>query len=212
MNRSESRSKSSQKRDKTRASQASTTLALSSALSQPQSDQPAADVPGKITMAKQGLSRAEQAFATTDMDLILALLLQTKLATGFNPLGSEGHHYIVAAVHSLGARDGVEALLATQMVAVHNLAMNCLANASVKEQTERGLELYANRANSLLRTFTAQMEALKKYRSRGEQHCTVEHVHVHSGGQAVVGTINQSHAGTRGATGTGGGGNGNAEQ
>ena len=43
----------------------------------------------------------------------------------------------------------------------------------------------------MLRTFTAQMEALKKYRTGGEQKMTVEHVHVNEGGQAIVGTVNQ---------------------
>ena len=34
------------------------------------------------------------------------------------------------------------------------------------------------------------MEALKRYRTDGQQKVTVEHVHVHAGGQAVVGTVN----------------------
>ena len=41
----------------------------------------------------------------------------------------------------------------------------------------------------LLRTFAAQVEALQRYRGKGQQKVTVEHVHVHAGGQAVVGTI-----------------------
>ncbi len=85
--------------------------------------------------------------------------------------------------------------MAVQMVCVHNLAMKFLENAAVKEQTSHGIELYTGRANQLLRTFTAQVETLKKYRSKGEQHCTVEHVHVHSGGQAVVGTVTKRRAG-----------------
>jgi hypothetical protein len=85
----------------------------------------------------------------------------------------------------------LEALLAVQMVGVHNLAMKFLANAALEDQTDYGKEVNVNRANRLLRTFTAQVEALKKHRSKGEQHFTVEHVHVHSGGQAVVGAVNQ---------------------
>ncbi len=74
----------------------------------------------------------------------------------------------MAAVHSLGARNGLEALLAVQMVCVHDLAMRFLAHAAEKEQTEIGIEVSVNRANRLLRTFTAQVEALKKHRSKGE--------------------------------------------
>jgi Enolase, N-terminal domain len=43
--------------------------------------------------------------------------------------------------------------------------------------------------NKLARTFAAQVEALKRYRSGGEQTVRVEHVTVNEGGQAIVGTV-----------------------
>jgi hypothetical protein len=43
--------------------------------------------------------------------------------------------------------------------------------------------------NKLARTFAAQVEALKDYRSKGEQKMTVQHVHVADGGQAVIGNV-----------------------
>ncbi len=46
--------------------------------------------------------------------------------------------------------------------------------------------------NKLNRTFIAQMAALKKYRTGGEQMVKVEHVHVHEGGQAIVGDVNHT--------------------
>jgi len=46
-----------------------------------------------------------------------------------------------------------------------------------------------NIANKLLRTFNTQVETLKRYRSKGEQKVMVEHVHVHQGGQAIVGNV-----------------------
>ena len=202
----------SKKRDRKQSAQASPTLALPSAPSTPQSDKPAGELPEKLTKEKQPLARVHQAFATTDISLIVPLLLQAKRAAGFGDDNSTAHHYTVAAVHSLGARDGLEALLAVQMVGVHNLAMQFLADAAVKEQTEIGIDVSVNRANRLLRTFTAQVEALKKHRSKGEQHFTVEHVHVHSGGQAVVGAVNQGHAGTAAPRSPAGGDERNGEQ
>ena len=50
--------------------------------------------------------------------------------------------------------------------------------------------------NKLMRTFTAQMEALRKHRHGGKQTVTVQHVNVEDGGQAIVGTV---EAGGRGA-------------
>jgi transaldolase len=52
-----------------------------------------------------------------------------------------------------------------------------------------------NLAVKLLRTFAAQTEALQRYRGKGQQKVTVEHVHVHTGGQAIVGSVSQSGGG-----------------
>jgi hypothetical protein len=81
------------------------------------------------------------------------------------------------------------------MVGVHNLAMKFLAKVAVQGQTPAGMELFTNCANRLLRTFTAQVETLKTYRSKGEQKVAVEHVHIHRGGQAIVGAVNHSTTG-----------------
>ena len=48
---------------------------------------------------------------------------------------------------------------------------------------------------SLIRTFAAQTEALQRYRGKGQQKVTVEHVHVHTGGQAIVGAVSQPGGG-----------------
>ena len=47
-----------------------------------------------------------------------------------------------------------------------------------------------NFATKLTRTYALHMEALDKHRGKGQQKVTVEHVHVHQGGQAIVGTVN----------------------
>ena len=46
-----------------------------------------------------------------------------------------------------------------------------------------------SQANKLSRTYTTLLEALNRHRGKGQQKVTVEHVHVHAGGQAVVGTV-----------------------
>jgi hypothetical protein len=47
-----------------------------------------------------------------------------------------------------------------------------------------------NRANKLLRTFTAQMEALNRHRRPVGQQMVVGNVNVNDGGQAIVGPVN----------------------
>jgi hypothetical protein len=78
-------------------------------------------------------------------------------------------------------------MLAAQMAAVHVATMTFARR--VAHETIPG-ENSAERAfNKLARTFAMQLEALKRYRSKGEQKMTVEHLHVHSGAQAVVGMV-----------------------
>jgi hypothetical protein len=95
---------------------------------------------------------------------------------------------MLAVVKSLEPRNELESLLATQMAAVHaaTMLMACrlASSTNLKQQdsAERSL-------NKLARTFATQLETLKRYRTGGEQKVTVEHAHVHHGGQAIVGTV-----------------------
>lgn len=85
-------------------------------------------------------------------------------------------------------KDAVEALLATQMAATHTAMMRfsmLMANA----QTTPQFEFLERAVNKLARTFTTQMEALRKHRNGGNQTVTVQHVNVSDGGQAVVGNV-----------------------
>ena len=59
-----------------------------------------------------------------------------------------------------------------------------------QDSAERGF-------NKLARTFAAQMETLKRYRTGGEQKVTVQHVTVNEGGQAVVGNVSHGGGGRR---------------
>jgi hypothetical protein len=125
-------------------------------------------------------------------DSALARLLTLASANTNLPFGAKhvkgNMEFSTAVTRSIRPRDGLEGLLAVQMVATHNLALHYLRLAE-QDQTARGIELFTKSANLLLRTFTKQVEALKTYRSKGEQKVEVEHVHVHRGGQAVVGMV-----------------------
>ncbi len=52
----------------------------------------------------------------------------------------------------------------------------------------------SNAFNKLAKTFATQLEALKRYRSSGEQTINVEQVQVDDGGQAIVGNVNRGPA------------------
>ena len=65
------------------------------------------------------------------------------------------------------------------------------------EQTFEGRRENLLQANKLSRTYAVLLEALNRHRGKGQQKVTVEHVHVHSGGQAIVGVVEPPGGGDR---------------
>jgi hypothetical protein len=95
----------------------------------------------------------------------------------------------LAALEAIAPTDGIEGMLATQMVATHEAAMECLRRAMISEQSFEGRDVNLKHAQKLLQIYARQMEALDKHRGRGQQKITVEHVTVQAGGQAIVGHV-----------------------
>jgi hypothetical protein len=89
----------------------------------------------------------------------------------------------------IGPADELEGMMAAQMIAAHSAAMECYRRAMLPEQTFEGRRESLNQANKLSRTQATLLDALNKHRGKGQQKVTVEHVHVHAGGQAVVGAV-----------------------
>ncbi|GLI91120.1 hypothetical protein LMG27198_01120 [Methylocystis echinoides] len=96
-----------------------------------------------------------------------------------------------AAMAMVGIRpkDEIEGMMVAQLVAAHNASMECYRRAMIKEQTFEGRRENLNQANKLSRTYATLVEVLNRHRGKGQQEVTVEHVHVHAGGQAVVGNV-----------------------
>jgi hypothetical protein len=67
----------------------------------------------------------------------------------------------------------------------------------IREQTFEGRRENLSQANKLSRTYAVLLDALNRHRGKGQQKVTVEHVHVHAGGQAVVGMIETQGGGDR---------------
>lgn len=94
----------------------------------------------------------------------------------------------IALVDAIRPENELEAALAVQMAGCHLLAAEMLGRARASDRTDH-LQLYGNLAVKLQRTFTAQIEALGRMRGDASQSVRVEHVHVHEGGQAIVGNV-----------------------
>jgi hypothetical protein len=115
------------------------------------------------------------------------------VVTGPKP-DEDGANFVLSVVKGIKPEDQIEAMLAAQMAAIHCATMTFarrlahVENIPQQDSAERIL-------NKLARTFATQVEALKRYRSKGEQTVRVERVTVYEGGQAIVGNVNGSEGG-----------------
>ena len=97
---------------------------------------------------------------------------------------------LVAALVGIAPKDELEGMLAGQLVAANAAAMECYRRAMIGEQSFEGRKENLTQANKLSRTYATLLEALNRHRGKGtQQSVKVEHVHVHAGGQAVVGPV-----------------------
>jgi hypothetical protein len=136
-----------------------------------------------------------ESLGTADFDFFDGLLTQlVNVGTqGKNP-DERGTNVMLAMVRGIGPKDEIEAMMAAQMAAVHVTTMTFarrlahVDNILQQDSAERAF-------NKLARTFAIQLEALKRYRTGGEQKVTVQHVTVNEGGQAIVGAVSRAPAG-----------------
>jgi hypothetical protein len=128
-------------------------------------------------------------FGSVDKEFCAGMMQQLVAANETDERIDEGRlNYMVSIINGIEPRDQVEAMLAAQMAAVHVASMN-FARRLERATTSVELDCSDRAFNKLTRTFTSQMEALKRYRSRGEQKVT--NVSVGEGGQAIVGDVTQ---------------------
>jgi len=104
----------------------------------------------------------------------------------------------VAALIGIGPQDEIEGMMASQLLAAHHAAIECYRRAMISDQTFEGRRESLNQANKLSRTYAVLLDALNRHRGKSHQKVTVEHVHVHAGGQAVVGTLEAPGGADRG--------------
>lgn len=97
---------------------------------------------------------------------------------------------VSALLPALQPKDETEAMLLGQFLTLQDSGMKCLRLANLPEQGFYHEEKLFLLANKLLSTANQTMQTVLKYRSRGQQ--TMQVVHVHNEGQAIV-AQNLSH-------------------
>ena len=133
-----------------------------------------------------------ESLGTTSLPFASATLKQlvNALSVGKNP-DQEAVNYALAVIAGARPQDELETMLVAQMAAIHCTTMTFARRLNHVESIEQ--QNSAERTlNKLARTFTTQLEALKRYRTGGEQKVVVQHVNVNDGGQAIVGTVERA--------------------
>lgn len=138
---------------------------------------------------KVGFTMLSAATGSSDGAFLNGLIAQVLNASRSNgEINPHNVNFVLSVVADIEPQDQLEAMLATQMAAIHMATMTfadrlaSVENIPQQDSAEKAL-------NKLARTFATQMEALKRYRTGGEQKMTVEHVTVNEGGQAIVGNV-----------------------
>ena len=98
----------------------------------------------------------------------------------------ESFDITLTVMEDIKPRDCIEKMLAT-----HHATMDCYKMLA-KNKNLKIMDLMLRSAGKLSRTFTMQMEALNRYRGKGQQKMTVEHVYINSRGQAIIGNVTKN--------------------
>lgn len=98
-------------------------------------------------------------------------------------------HRAIELLESISPSDGLETMLAVQMVGTHFAALECLRRAMIPDQLLNAQDTYLRNAQKLMALCARQVETLNKHRGKGQQKVTVEHVSIAPGAQAIVGSV-----------------------
>ena len=142
-----------------------------------------------------------RAFGGSKSDRFNNAVIDSMVKTGWHFPGQSDEdraRQIFVAVTGLRAfapADEIEAMIAAQAMAAHHASMECSRRAMIPDQPSEAAANFRKAAANASRTFVELLSALDRKRGKGGQQVVrVEHVHVHPGGQAVVGNLQAGDA------------------
>jgi hypothetical protein len=146
-------------------------------------------------------TRLKQALGTQSSDFVNASLFQLQAAARLpcSGISEIALNASLAMIEAASPRDELEGALAVQMACTHAAAMSVLARLGGGHGTERRVVALGSAAARLLRAYSAQVEIFRRLRHGGQQLVRVEHVHIHDGGQAIIGNVQPAQPGAPGS-------------
>lgn len=138
-----------------------------------------------------------KALGATGRDFVDGLFGQlfSASARGADKIDAQGLFFTLAVIKDAKPKDQLEAMQVAQMAAVHAAMMRWAGELARAEYLPHQ-DSVTRAINQLARTYTAQLEEVRRYRTGGEQKVTVQNVSVTEGGQAIVGNVTQATHGT----------------
>lgn len=153
---------------------------------------------GKPAILNLNVSKKEalELFGGSDSNSFNATMLGEVLTSMAMANTNSDPNVLAMAVQAAGAAlkafkptDAIEGMLATQAVALHFGAMECLRRAMISDQPFEIATRFRKDAANMMRAMTEMLDALDRKRGKGPQVVRVERVVVHEGGQAIVGNV-----------------------
>jgi hypothetical protein len=134
------------------------------------------------------------------VDVMLTKLLSVLRPGPFDVLDEATLNAAIALIASVRPQSELEALLAVQVVATGFVGLKFLKH-SQHHLDEAFIGVYGGYGTRLLRLQMELIQTLDKHRRGNKQTVEVRHVHIHPGGQGVVGIVNSGKAGGPGQEG-----------
>src|ERR1700730_11099773 len=137
--------------------------------------------------------RLREAFGNTlsdeFVDVLLGKLVEALRPGLYDQLEEATLNAALATIDSMQPRSELQAILAVQIIATGFAGLRFLRQ-SHRHMTEDYINVYGGYAIKLLRLQNEMIQTFERYRRGNKQTVEVRHVHIHSGGQGVVGIIN----------------------
>jgi hypothetical protein len=142
-------------------------------------------------LAKEWWDRLKKALGTSSSHFVNATLLQLQNAarTPYAGVSETAVNAALAMIEAAAPKDEIEGALAVQLACTHSAAMVVLSSLGAGGGSDRRVAALGSAAGRLLKAYAMQVEILRRLRHGTGQYVRVEHVHIHEGGQAVIGNV-----------------------
>jgi hypothetical protein len=137
------------------------------------------------------LDRLKVALGTASMEFVDATLFQLQAAARLpnSGLSEIAVNAALALIEGEQPKGETECAIVLQMACVHAATMAVLGRLGGGHGGDRHVLAAATAASRLSRTFAILVETLRRLRNGGSQHMRVEHIHIESNAQAVIGNF-----------------------